>query len=84
MFGWGKGYLSQEQNKISGNIGDYDIQGVVSGKIVYLVFLHHGRVHYTARLEMSQNLLTGNYFKASDKEQKRGYPTSFIKIVTQP
>ncbi len=81
MFGWGKGYLSQEQNKISGNMGDYDIQGVVSGKIVYLVFLSHGKVYYTARLEMSQNLLTGNYFKASDKEQKKGYPTSFVRIV---
>jgi len=81
MFGWGKGYLSQEQNKISGNIGDYDIQGVVSGKIVYLVFLYRGKVYYTARLEMSQNLLIGNYFKASDKEQKKGYLTSFVKIV---
>jgi len=81
MFGWGKGSLRQEQDKISGNISDYDMKGIVSGKIVYLVFLRHGRVHYTARLEMSQNLLTGYYFKATDKEQKKGYPTSFIKIV---
>ena len=81
FFGWGEGYLRQEQNQISGTMGDYNIKGIVSGKIVYLVFLRHGRVHYTARLEMSQNLLTGYYFKATDKEQKKGYPTSFIKIV---
>jgi hypothetical protein len=80
-FGWGEGYLRQEQNKISGAIGKYNIKGVVSGKIVYLVFLYGGTVYYTARLEMFQDLLTGNYFKANDKEQTRGYPTSFAKTV---
>jgi hypothetical protein len=80
-FGWGEGYLHQEQNKISGTIGDYNIKGVVSGKTVYLVFLYGGAVYYTARLEMFQDLLTGNYFSAKDKEQKKGYPTSFVKVV---
>ncbi|MBM4340906.1 MAG: hypothetical protein FJ110_15350 [Deltaproteobacteria bacterium] len=81
FFTWGEGYLHQEQNKIRGVIGDYNISGVVSGKIVYLAFLSGGRVYYTARLEMFQDLLTGNYFKANDKEQKRGYPVSFAKTV---
>jgi len=81
MFGWGEGYLRQEKNKISGAIGDYNIEGVVSGKTVYLVFLYGGAVHYTARLEMFQDLLTGNYFTANDKKQKKGYPTSFRKKV---
>ncbi len=80
-FGWGEGYLRQEQNKISGAIGSYNIIGVVSGKIVYLVFLSGGTVYYTARLEMFQDLLTGNYFKANDKEQRKGYPASFAKTV---
>jgi len=80
FFTWGEGYLKQEQNKISGVIGDYNINGVVSGKIVYLVFLYRGTVYYTARLELFEGLLTGNYFKANDKKQKRGYPTSFVKI----
>ncbi len=80
-FGWGEGYLRQEQNKISGAIGDYNIKGVVSGKTVYLVFLYAGKVYYTARLEMFQNLLTGNYFTAKDKEQKRGYLTSFVRVT---
>jgi hypothetical protein len=81
FFAWGEGYLHQEQNKITGVIGSYNIEGVVSGKTVYLVFLYYGRVYYTARLEILGDLLTGNYFSAKDKEQKRGYPTSFVKIV---
>ena len=84
FFGWGEGYLRQEQSKISGAIGGYDIKGVVSGKIVYLVFLYKGSVYYTARLEMFEDLLTGDFFDASDKEQIRGYPTSFARTSTQP
>ena len=81
FFTWGEGYLKQEQNKISGVIGDYNINGVVSGKIVYLVFLYRGTVYYTARLELFEGLLTGNYFKANDKKLKSGYPISFSKTV---
>ena len=79
-FTWGEGDLRQEQSKVTGVIGDYDVIGIVSGKKVYLVFLYHGKVYYTARLEMSQNLLNGNYFKGKDKEQTKGYPTSFTKV----
>jgi hypothetical protein len=80
MFTWGEGYLHQEQNKIRGVIGSYTISGVVSGKMVYLVFLYGNRVYYTARLEFFKNLLTGNYFSARDKKQRKGYTTSFIKV----
>jgi hypothetical protein len=52
----------------------------VSGNIAYLVFLCGGRVYYTARLELFKDSLTGNYFGARDKEQKKGYPISFAKI----
>lgn len=81
FFAWGEGYLHQQQNKITGVIGSYNIEGVVLGKMVYLVFLYRGTVYYTARLEILGDLLTGNYFKASDKKQKRAYPTSFVKTV---
>ena len=84
FFSFGEGYLRQEQNEISGAIGKYNIKGVVSGKIGYLVFLYRGSVYYTARLEMFRDLLTGNFFEASDKEQIRGYPTSFARTSTQP
>jgi hypothetical protein len=79
MFTWGKGYLRQGQSKISGAIGDYEVKGVVSEKTVYLVFLSGGVVCYRARLEMFQDLLTGNYFYANDRKQKTGYPMSLAK-----
>ncbi len=81
FFGWGEGYLRQEGNQVSGAIGNYNIKGLVSGKTVYLVFLSGGSVYYTARLEMFQDLLTGNYFKAEDKGQTKGYPTSLARTV---
>ncbi len=84
FFTWGEGYLRQEKNKISGVIGDYNIEGVVSGKIVYLVFVYGDRVYYTARMEVFKDLLTGKYFKANDKEQTKGYPTSFKKTAADP
>ncbi len=82
LFSWGDGYLHQEQNKISGVIGEFIVKGIVSGKTVYLVFLYNNIAYYTARLEMSRDLLTGNYFDAGDKEQKKGRQTSFIRIHT--
>jgi hypothetical protein len=81
FFSWGEGYLRQEQNKVTGAIGDYNIRGVVSGKTVYLVFLYGGTVYYTARLEMFEDILTGNYFKGDDREQLVGYPTSFARTL---
>lgn len=80
LFSWGDGYLHQEQNKISGVIGDFIITGIASGKVVYLVFLYNNIPHYTARLEMSGDSLTGKCFDADDKEQKKGRQMSFIKI----
>lgn len=76
---WGQGYLHQEQNKVRGVIGDYHIQGIVSGKMVYLVFLMGNKVSYTARLENIKDLLIGHYYRASNKEQKGGWETSFVR-----
>ena len=83
--GWGEGYLQQEGNKVTGAIGNYNVQGIVSGKTVYLVFLYGGSVHYTARLEMSQQgLLAGNYFKGNDRGQTTGYPALFARTGDAP
>jgi hypothetical protein len=62
-------------------VGFQAIRGIVSGKMVYLVFLYDDRVYYTARLELFQGSLNGNYFKANDKEQIKGYATSLARIV---
>ena len=56
----------------------YDIKGVVSGKKVCLVFLSGGTVDYRARLEMSQDLLIGNFFRENDT---KGYSMSLEKMV---
>jgi|MudIll2142460700_1097286.scaffolds.fasta_scaffold132914_1 hypothetical protein len=84
MLTWGEGFLTQDQNKVTGVIGDYNVIGIVSGKKVYLVFLYRNRIYYTARLELSQQFvqdeLVGSFFKAKDKEQKYPSPTSFTKL----
>ncbi|HUL22723.1 MAG TPA: hypothetical protein VLZ10_14800 [Thermodesulfobacteriota bacterium] len=84
MLTWGEGFLTQDQNKVTGVIGDYKVVGIVSGKKVYLVFLYGDRIYYTASLELSQQFvqdeLAGSYFKAKDREQKYPSPTSFTKL----
>jgi hypothetical protein len=82
MLTWAEGFLTQDQNKVTGVIGDYNIIGIVSGKKVYLLFLYVDRIYYTARLELSQqqDVLVGSYFKADDKEQVKSYATSFTKL----
>ena len=76
--GWGDGYIRQNQNKLKGAIGGYNVKGIVSGEIVYLVFYTGGIVYYTARLEViDDGELAGEYFEADDREQKRGSPTMF-------
>lgn len=48
---------------VSGSEGKYDLKGVVSGKMLYLLFgTGHGTVDYCAVLSAdSENLLNGNY-----------------------
>ena len=80
MFGWGEGQLRQEQGRLTGAIGNYNVKGRVGGKKVYLVFLSGGKVYYTARLEQfDEGVLTGEYFDAHDRLQANGYPTSLAR-----
>ena len=79
IFGWGKGDIHQDGNKLRGTIGSYSVKGIVAGEIVYIVFFIKDRVYYTATLEMPEKgVLVGEYFQASDREQKKGYPTKFL------
>ena len=79
MFGWGEGDILQDGNKIHGAIGSYSVKGVVSGETVHVVFFIDDKVYYTAKLEMPESgVLSGQYFKAADKEQQKGYPARFI------
>lgn len=80
-FSWGRGYLEQQGNKITGSLGNYNVQGRVSGDTVYLVFLSAGEVYNTARLEKQKDgVLRGDYFYADDKEQENGMPMALERV----
>ncbi|MFP4480473.1 MAG: hypothetical protein ACLFOA_06365 [Desulfohalobiaceae bacterium] len=71
-FDWGRGKIEQDGNQLEGYLGEYKLQGMVSGDKVYLAMVYEGEVYYTARLEKDEEYLEGEYFDASDREQARG------------
>lgn len=44
---WGGALLSQSSGKITGTLGDYTVNGVVKGRVVYLALSEDGWVYYT-------------------------------------
>jgi hypothetical protein len=59
---WGDGFLSQMDRAVKGNVGEYQVDGAVSGRKAYLLASQGGRYHYSIVLEMpSPNLLIGYY-----------------------
>jgi len=62
---WGRGSLRQTGRTVRGDIGGYDVQGVVSGSKVYLLFASNGWFYYSAILESpSPGVLTGRFSRA--------------------
>ncbi len=62
---WGDAFLSQADRAVKGHIGDYQVDGVVSGAKAYLLASHGGWYHYSVVLEMpSPNLLIGYYSRS--------------------
>ncbi|HEY5707511.1 MAG TPA: hypothetical protein VIS96_18280 [Terrimicrobiaceae bacterium] len=62
---WGEASLSQTDRVVKGQVGDYPVDGVVSGAKVYLLASHGGRYVYSIVLEMpSPNLLIGYYSRS--------------------
>jgi hypothetical protein len=61
---WGEAILKQEENRITGTIGDYPVKGVISGKGLYLMMYSGEIVHYFAELkEVDKDMFTGLYSK---------------------
>lgn len=61
---WGKVSLNQREGsrKVIGSGDGWDISGVVSGKDVYLLFCHNGKVAYSAKMTAEgASQLTGTY-----------------------
>lgn len=70
--GWGSGRFVQSGNKITGALGDYTVQGVLSGSTAYLAFVSEGWTYYTASLKKRGDTLGGFYsssvpFSSSDQ-----------------
>ncbi len=85
LFGWGAGFFNQKNDKISGTLGNYDMQGRICNDTVYGVFLYGGSVYYTFKMKLQEkDLLLGNYFSPNDKTQQNGYAMSLKKLSGSP
>jgi hypothetical protein len=62
---WGDASLSQADRAVKGRIGEYQVDGVVSGAKAYLLASNGGWYQYSVILEMpSPNLLIGYYSRS--------------------
>jgi hypothetical protein len=79
---WGKVVLNQAEGSrdVTGDGDGWDITGVVSGKQVFLLFSHHGRVNYSAQLTSeADGSLNGSYGRGFMNEKSKGRPMHLIK-----
>jgi hypothetical protein len=69
---WGKAFLAQTDNKVRGYLGDYPVEGVVSGKKAYLLVSQGGWFHYSIVLEMpAPQVLIGYYSRSVPYEMNK-------------
>ena len=52
--GWGEGIFTQNGNRVTGTLGPYSVNGIVDGKVVYLV-IESGTKMYTAKLKAQED-----------------------------
>jgi hypothetical protein len=79
---WGTVVLNQAQGSrdLTGDGDGWDITGVVSGKQVFLLFSHKGKVNYSAQLTSeSDNNLNGSYSRGFMDEKTKHKPMHLIK-----
>ena len=69
---WGKAFFAQTDNKVRGYLGDYPVEGVVSGKKAYLLASQDGWNYYSVVLEMpAPHILIGYYSRSVPYEANR-------------
>lgn len=62
---WGMALLKQEGRRVRGHIGDYPVEGVVSGTKAFLLLTESGWHIYSMVLEMPKpGILTGRWSRA--------------------
>ncbi len=79
---WGKIVLIQAQGSrdVTGDGDGWDITGVVSGKQVFLLFSHKGKVNYSAELTSEpDNSLNGFYSRGFTRAGVKTKPMLMIK-----
>ena len=79
---WGTIVLIQAQDSrnITGDGDGWDITGVVSGKQVFLLFSHKGKVNYSAELtSQPDNSLNGSYSRGFLDGKVKNKPMLLIK-----
>ena len=88
---WGTATFKQEDNKVTGMLGDYPVKGVVSGNSIYLLMYSQDSVDYSADLKSSDNeTFKGFYSKygiIDEVIKDPGYttrPMSLKKMSTLP
>lgn len=64
-YDWGRAFFRQKGRRITGKLGDYSVNGVVSGRRVYLLIAQGDWYYYSAILEPKRSgLLVGRYSRA--------------------
>ena len=79
---WGRITLMQAEGSrdVTGDGDGWDITGVVSGKKVFLLFTHKGRVNYSAELtSQDDNNLNGSYSRGFIDQNRKHKPMLLIK-----
>jgi hypothetical protein len=79
---WGEVFLKQAEGSpdVTGDGDGWDITGVVSGKQIFLLFSHHGKVNYSAQLTSKDDgSLDWTYSRGFMNDKSKTRPMHLIK-----
>lgn len=72
---WGRATLIQNGRRVSGSLGGYEVEGIVSGQRAYLLIAQGDWYYYSAVLELQRpGLLTGRFSRAIPFVKSFGRP----------
>lgn len=61
---WGQASLVQKGDRVSGTLGNYEVDGVVTGARVNLALKHHGWYYYSVVAVIRNGVIEGYYSRA--------------------
>ncbi len=77
---WGMTYLTQNGNRVTGKVGLYTANGIVSGSRVYLTLEENNWVYYTVEANVQGSMLEGLYSDKIPFEESSADPFAFRRI----